>query len=233
MLFLRVGIVAVLFVLLAAGCSSSSRPDADKGTETTTVKEVDQDDSATSQDEAKSLDVKKSGFTQGRFGISAGALIYNPYDEPVELAEIESTLTDADGEIVGSGSQTLAQIPPKTEVAFRLNISTNKEGVEGAKLEVKAAAISFARRGRFFTTENVKLNPFGDFPEVTGSIVSPFEKDLSMIKVEAVYLDKDGNVIGSGFSLLDTIPGGGKAAFQISPGVNLKDAKDVRVFAHL
>ena len=54
------------------------------------------------------------------------------------------------------------------------------------------------------------------FPKVTGVVSNPFPEDVTNVSLAAIYFNRTGEIIGSGWELVDRVPQGGTAAFEMS-----------------
>lgn len=67
-----------------------------------------------------------------------------------------------------------------------------------------------------FTSSNVSYFPDEYFPQVTGVIANPYNRDLEDIYVSAVAYDASGNIIGGGFTFVNLIPAAGQTGVTVS-----------------
>ena len=76
-----------------------------------------------------------------------------------------------------------------------------------------------------FTGENVSFQADRFSSTVTGQIVSPYTKDVTNVKAMAVAYNEAGEIVGGGFSYVDFVPAGGKAAVEVQVVVTGTPAK--------
>jgi hypothetical protein len=106
------------------------------------------------------------------------------------------------------------------------------EGVIVSRVDVQIKTGSFSELDiiPMFTSENVNFIPDEYSPQVTGEIISPYSKEVSNVRVDAIAYNEAGEIIGSGTTYLSFVPANSKAAVSVYVTVAGTPAK-VELFA--
>jgi hypothetical protein len=169
------------------------------------------------------VDVVESGFTvTGRGEATQGTwavVIDNPdTDRAATYVQIVATFRDADGEVVDVDSGSISGIGPSGRGAFA---SEWMSGIPDTArtLEVVALATGWSAdpAAGDVTVSGVKVRPqeYGGV-DVTGELVSTFERNVESLNVVVVFRSVDGTLIGGSSSYVDFVPAAGSVGFSIS-----------------
>ena len=191
-------------------------------------------DDAGSSPRVEPLIMEGAGFAQDGREVAYGIVVRNPNAEQlIETSRYHVTAYGADDRVLGTDEGYLKQLlrAQTLGIAGRLYAADDLPvaRIEAQLLTGKPIA---AEPRRPFATESAAYHP-GDYrPFVTGEVVSPYYGDVTDVRVSAILYDAGGTIIGSGFTYLDFVPGGGKAAVEVTV-INSEPPAEVVLFATL
>jgi hypothetical protein len=93
---------------------------------------------------------------------------------------------------------------------------TSDMGIARIDIQIKVGEFVESEPVLPSTAENVTYVPDEHFPKVTAQIVSPYDKDITNVRISAILYNDAGEIIGGGCSYLDYVPANGKAAAEVS-----------------
>jgi hypothetical protein len=187
-----------------------------------------------SPDDAQDITLHKSGFGQTEYRAGYALLVENPNDNyAIESTQYHLTAYAADGTVLAAEEGYIDVILPGQTLGIGDTISIIGDAtIDHVDAQILAGDYEPSDPIPTFTSENVSYQP-GDFSsDTTGEIVSPYNKDITDIRVSAIAYDDAGNIVGGGFTYLDFIPANGKAAVEVSTACSGTPAT-VELYAYL
>jgi hypothetical protein len=136
----------------------------------------------------------------------------------LESVPYRVTTYDAEGNILDVSSGYISVLLPKQTLA----IAETTYLPENAK--ASQVIVQIAQRGNYeesealpaFTSENTNFQAGSFSSKITGTIINPYAKDITNLRVYAIAYDAAGGIIGGGFTFIDFVPATGKAAADVS-----------------
>jgi len=181
------------------------------------------------------------GFTaNAEFGSATYAVVVaNPNATWVPtFVNLSITFYDAAGTVLTTQDEYLTAILPEGEAAVAGDAF---DAGEAAEMEVQISRLSEsdwqeidegeAGRYQYDRVQTVR-EQFGGM-KTTGLVLSEFESEQNNIRVNVVYYDSAGAIVGGAFTYVDQVAPGGQAAFEASTFVTLPDVAETRVFAEV
>jgi hypothetical protein len=160
----------------------------------------------------------KMGFGQNEMQASFGMLVSNPNTNySVEGNQYRVTAYDATGIVLAVEEGYINVLVPSQMLGVAGDLILPESSVI-ARIETQL------KEGRFeqtealpsFTSESVTFMPSDFFDKVTGTIVSPYNKDITNVRVSAISYNAEGDIIGGGYTFIDFVPAGGRSAAEVS-----------------
>lgn len=158
------------------------------------------------------------GFGQDGRSVGWAFIVENPNSGlAVVNSQYQVAAYDASGTVLKTDSGYIPIVLPGERLAIASDLILNEGQVAGrVDVQVRTGEFEPLEVTSLFTTENVAYLPDDYFPKATGVVVSSATRDLENIRVSAVAYDEAGNIIGGGFTYLDFVPAGGRAAVEVS-----------------
>ena len=159
----------------------------------------------------------KAGFGQDDRYLGYGALVTNPNaDYALENTMFHVTYYGADDAVIGVDEGYLELLLPGQTVGLG-GSDILEDGSKVARVDVQVLSLDYKESEALptFTSENLSFQADRFSSTVTGQIVSPYTKDVTNIKAMAIAYNDAGDIIGGGFSYVDFVPAGGKAAVEV------------------
>lgn len=170
---------------------------------------------------AEAITLDKQGAGQDDTNVGVGFVVTNPNAGfAVENSRYRSTAYAADGSVLSTDEGYIHLLLPSETLGVGSRMLLGKgQTVDHVDVQILPGDYTTSDPVPSFTTDNVTYKPgqFGD--SVTGEITSPYTKDISSLLVYALAYDADGKIIGGGFTFLDFVPAGGKAAVDVTVAV--------------
>jgi hypothetical protein len=160
----------------------------------------------------------KQGFGQDDQELGFAMLMENPNAEfAIEGSQYHVTAYAEDGHVLATEEGYVNVLLPNQTLGVAGTIYLI-EGTSVVRVDAQALAGDFVESDPlpYFTAENVTYHPDEYVPKVTGQIVSPYNKDVTELRVAAIPYSEAGEIIGGGFTYLDFVPANGKAAVEVS-----------------
>lgn len=174
-------------------------------------------------DDVALLDVTESGFTvTGRGEAAQGtwaALVENgDTTRAASYVQVVATFRDADGSVVDVDSGSISAIGPGARGAVASEWMFGMSD-RSTSVDVVALASSWVEDpvAGALTATGVKVRPqeYGGV-DVTGELVSTFERKVESLNVVVVFRAGNGSVLGGTGSYVDFVPAAGSVGFSIS-----------------
>jgi hypothetical protein len=169
------------------------------------------------------VDIADSGFlvegrgedTQGTWAV----IVDNPDTErAATFVQVVATFRDADGQVVDVDSGSIAGIGPSGRGAYASEWMYGMPDT-ARTVEVVALASTWVDDPAVgeVTASGVRVRPqeFGGV-DVTGELVSTFERKVESLNVVVVFRSADGALLGGSSSYVEFVPAGGSVGFSIS-----------------
>ncbi len=176
---------------------------------------------------ASNLVLSKQGFGQDESYIGFAMIIKNPNPGYVIEGSMYHLTAYSDDDVVLSVYDGYIDLfLPDQILGIAANLYTD-EGVIVSRIDaqLKTGTFTASKVIPTLTSENVNFLPDEYSPEVTGEILSPYNKDITYVQVIAIAYNEAGDIIGSGSTYLDFIPANAKAAVTVSMTVAETPAK--------
>jgi len=163
------------------------------------------------------LSIIKQGFGQNNTSLGIGMTIENPNQGyAIESSMYQSTSYSNDGSVLGVSTGYISLLLP-TQILGISDAQYLDEGAIVSRVDVRIKTGYFTESNiiPIFTSENITFIPDEYSPQVTGEIVSPYSKEVSNVRVDAIAYNDAGEIIGSGYTYLNFIPANSKAAVSV------------------
>jgi hypothetical protein len=123
---------------------------------------------------------------------------------------------DEEGYVVNTTWSSVGLILPGQTLATSASGSLPQNATI-ARMDVQVMVTEYRKMDAvsLFTTENAKFTGDQYSKKITGVVVSPYDHDVPNVNVVAVGYDSAGNIIGSGYTWLDFVPAGARAAVEV------------------
>lgn len=167
---------------------------------------------------ADDIVLRKQGFGQSDRDVGFGMLIENPNDNfSVESSQYHLTAFAPDGHVLTTEEGYVDVVLPEQTVGVGGELWLD-EGMTADHVEIQLKAGTFVESEPLphFSAENVTYQGGGFSPKVTGQIISPYEQDITDLRVSAIPYNEAGDIIGGGFTFLDFVGANGDAAVEVT-----------------
>lgn len=167
--------------------------------------------------DASNIELLKYGFGQDDFSTGFGMLIENPNtDYSVEGSQYHLTVYSSDGKVLTTQGNFISILYPEQILGVGGDISFVRE-VEIDKIDFQIRAGEYVKSEQIpsFTSENVTYQPGSYSSKVTGLIVSPYNTDITNLRVSAIVYDENEMIVGGGFTYIDFVPANDKIAVEV------------------
>ena len=214
----------------------------DEETEPAETAEADPEPEAEPEPDQEALEIVDYGFStftayDDTTRASWAVVVDNPNDDlhVANRVNVTVTLTDTDGSVVHSDTDSISVLLPGQQAAV---VGRTLDDVsEVADMRVQARARSW----------DEEPGPFGEFTpsdvsvtaqdrrgwRVSGHLASTFTRDFEDVYVKAVLRDEAGDIVGGEFTFVDFVPAGDDTSFQINVSADLDEVVSADVYAHL
>ncbi len=170
-------------------------------------------------DGAIAMNINKYGFGQHDQGLGYGILVENPNENfAIEGSQYQITAFDRDGKVVATEEGYIEVVLPKQILGVGgLMYLLDQEMVVG-QLDVQVIPGKFEESDAIpsFASENVTYLSGTYSSKVTGQITSPYNTDITNIRVSAIVYNDARDIVGGGFTYLDFCPANGKASVEVT-----------------
>jgi hypothetical protein len=168
--------------------------------------------------DAVDLNLLNYGFGQSDSEAGIGLLVENPNDNySLENSQYHVTAFASDGSVLGTEEGYINVLLPNQILGIGADIYPEGEApIDSIVTQIRTGEFVESEPVPTFTSDNTAYLPDQHFPKVTGLIVSPYNTDVTNVRVSAVLFDAEGNIIGSGYTFLDFVPGNGQAAVEMT-----------------
>lgn len=169
------------------------------------------------------VDVAESGFlvegrgedTQGTWAV----IVDNPDTErAATFVQVVATFRDAEGRVVDVDSGSIAGIGPSGRGAYASEWMYGMPDT-ARTVEVVALASTWVEEPALgeVTASGVRVRPqeFGGI-DVTGELVSTFDRKVESLNVVVVFRSADGALLGGSSTYVEFVPAGGTVGFSVS-----------------
>jgi len=178
-------------------------------------------------DGASEILLKKQGFGQSDTQVGYGLIFENPNpDYIVEQTMYHITAYGDDGTILAATDNYIDILLPNQTLGVGGDLYL-KEGDVIAKIETEIRSGNFNASQDMpgFTSENAAFLPDEYVPQISGEIISPYDKDIEYLRVSAIAYNEAGDIIGGGYTYLDFVPAKSKSAVSVYVTVSETPAK--------
>ncbi len=173
----------------------------------------------------QSVELVDYGWTQAQQSLSVAFLLKNSnVDQVVKDTQYQVTAYDEAGTVLGSNSGYVSLIFPSETVGQSESMYL-PDGAKVTKVDVQinpGQPSTYVLTQNPFSFENVNYIGGSYSSKVTGIVKNSYTDKISTVIVAVVGYDKDGKIIGGGFTFVDVIPANGQAAFEILVDFDLK-----------
>jgi hypothetical protein len=167
---------------------------------------------------ASSIVLNQHGFGQVEEEIGFGMILENPNSGfAVENSQYHVTAYAEDGSVLGTEEGYINVIlPGQTLGVGGTTYLVNETQVAQVDVHFRDGEFVEAEEIPYFTADNVTFQPDAYFPKVLGKIVSPYDQDITDVRVSAITYNDAGEIIGGGFTFVDFVPANGEASAEVS-----------------
>lgn len=167
--------------------------------------------------DAKSLELVDFGFGADGFGTSYGLLVRNPNEAfSLELSKYAITALDENGTVVATDSGYIDVILSGQEMGIGGSLFAQGDTpIVDIRVHIRDGSFVETDLTAGFTAEDATFIPGNFSSDVTGTIVNPYNSEITNLRVNALVFDDGGNIVGGGFTYLDFIPAQGKSAVSV------------------
>lgn len=172
--------------------------------------------------ETSKLNLVKVGFGQDDNRASFGMLINNANAEySIENSQYRVVAYDTNGTLLNAEEGYIQVLTPGATLGAAGDLFVPENQII-ARVDIQLKDGRYEKTGVVpsFTSENITFLPSDFFDKVTGTIVSPYAKEITNIRVSALSYDQAGQIIGGGFTYIDFVPANGRAAADVSVTVS-------------
>ena len=158
------------------------------------------------------------GFGQERRQAGWGMLVENDnLDYVIERSQYRITAFADDDTVVATDEGYINVLLPSQTLGIGGDLFL-REGINVSRIEAQVLPGTFVASEAVpsFGSENAAFRPGQFSNRVVGQIVSPYNKDITNLRVSAIVFDGNGDIIGGGFTFLDFVPANGKAAVEVT-----------------
>lgn len=166
---------------------------------------------------AQPIRLLRQGFGQDETQIGFGMLVENPNAGfAVEDSLYHVAAFAADGSVLATDEGYLEVLVPQQTVGVGGTFYLPR-AVEVARVEAHVLSGEFVETSSLpaFSAEQATYRAHAYFPQVTGVILNPYERDITNLRVSALLYDAAGEIVGGGFTYLDFVPARGQAAVEL------------------
>jgi hypothetical protein len=165
------------------------------------------------------VDLVEAGFSVKDGNVNYTAVVSNPNPSTwvANYMPVRFDFYDADDGLVTTATASTTLLPGQTGAI----IGTTNDAQGATRMEVVIAngendwQLIDEIAGEFtFSDVKTKATDYG--PTTTGRISSTFEEQVDDVRVDAVYKDAAGKVLGGSYTYVDFVPAGGQASFKVS-----------------
>jgi hypothetical protein len=181
------------------------------------------------------VELVEAGFSVKDGNVSYTAVVSNPNPSAwvANYMPVRFDFYDADDGLVTTATGNTTLLPGQTGAV----IGTTNDAQGATRMEVVIAngendwQIIDEIAGEF-TFSDIKTRATDYGPTTTGRISSTFEEQVDDVRVDVVYKDAAGKVLGGSYTYVDFVPAGGQASFKVSTWseINPKKAAQTDVY---
>lgn len=157
------------------------------------------------------------GFGQDERELGFAFYVENPNPGfAIEDSQYQVAAFDAAGVVVSTESGFIELLLPGQTLGVASTMFVD-EGVTVDSIEVQLLGGDpvAAEDIPTFTVDSVRYYPSEFFSRASGTITSPYDRDLEDLRVSAVAFNETGEIIGGGFTFLNFIPAGGITGVEV------------------
>jgi hypothetical protein len=150
----------------------------------------------------------------------------NPSGWVANYMPVRFDFYDADDGLVTTATGSTTLLPGQTGAV----IGTTGDAQGATRMDVVIANgesdwQQLAEVAGEFTFSDVKTKGTDYGPTTTGRISSTFDEQMDDLRVDVVYKDAAGEVLGGNYTYVDFVPAGGQASFKVSTWVQINPKK--------
>ena len=151
-------------------------------------------------------------------GVGWAFLVENPNpDMGVELSRYQVSAYNDAGVVIGVDNEYMSLLLPAEKTGMSGTLYVPEQAVV-ARLDVQLLAGDFNAMDAapLFATESVAFIADDFLPKVTGIVKNLTDVTLENLRTSAIAYNDAGEIIGGGYSFLESVPGQGQAAADVS-----------------
>ena len=174
-------------------------------------------------EDASDISIRKFGFEQNEFGTAYyGFLVENPNDNyALENSQYHMAGYSSDGVVLCSDFGTIETILPNQTIGKGgLLFPTSDQAIDYIEVTIHHGEYIETEALPSFTAENIQFINDEYDPQVAGTLMNPYDIDISDLWVYVIAYNDSGDIIGGGYSLLDFLPANGEAVVDASVTVS-------------
>lgn len=166
------------------------------------------------------LIVAKQGYGQSGRRIGYGFIIKNAQNFPVDDIEYQVAAYDAAGNVLETDDHFVEIIFANESLGIGGDMILDT-GARATRIEVQIHPGTLDSEFRSLNrnplvAENVSYRSDRTYPQVAGEVRNLVDQPITRARVNSIAYDAAGAITGGGFTYLDFVPGGGKAAVTVS-----------------
>jgi hypothetical protein len=170
-------------------------------------------------EDASTISIKKFGFEQNEYGtVYYGFLVENPNSNyALENSQYHMAGYSSDGVVLCADFGYIETILPNQTLGkggYLFPISD--QAIDYIEVTIHHGEYIETEALPSFTSENIQFIDDAFDPKVTGTLMNPYDIDISDLWVYVIAFNDSGDIIGGGYSLLDFIPANGTTAVEAS-----------------
>ncbi len=168
--------------------------------------------------EPEAIKLGSQGFGQDGQNVGYAFIVENPNaGASVESSQYQLAAYDAAGAVVATDSGYIELLLPGQTLGVG-GTQYLDEGVTVSKIEVQLSQGEAVPSDPLptFTIGSVSYTP-GEFAShASGTVTSPYKRDIENVKVSAIVYDAAGDIIGGGYAFLNFVPANGTTGVVVS-----------------
>jgi hypothetical protein len=181
--------------------------------------------------DASSIELLKYGVGQEEFSTGYGFLVSNTNSNySIETSQYHVTSYSIDGNVIDTDEGYINVLLPNQTIGWGGDLYSGDATVSHIEVQILPGKYNEANEIPIFSTENVSYQSGSYSSKATGIILSPYNTDITDLRVSALAYNENGEIVGGGYTYLDFIPANGQAAVEVNIATG-EMPTDVEIFA--
>lgn len=228
-IFVAVGVLAIA-IIAGVAVMASSKNNTSTSTNNVSETTTKSKDTQISQNEYKSIEIVKSGFTQDGENVFVGMVVKNPNSVVAKESTYNISVYDSSNQLIGSvNGQLMGMVPSQVDyyVADAVSLSNKSKVASSLKITIDTSEWSDMTDNVLYSigNANYSMDDYGQ-GKVLGEIENTSNKRIDSAKLSLVMFDANGNVIAGGVTTID-MPSKANVSFDVhtAPNLNVSSVK--------